>query len=153
MDHMKRIVGITLSASLILADGCATPADRPGAALAPSLAVTPETARLKGVWRGSFAQVGVGDTGQVQGDIDCKVAEDGTYTATWTTRVVAGSSRGSRMETSGTAVDTGGGVAFVEKAGGSFTLKHSGNTLYGIRRDPVSGRTIAVQLERVSAEN
>ncbi len=149
MDQLKCIVGTSLAATLILAGGCATSTDRPGAALAPSLVPSPETARLKGIWRGSFAQVGVGDTGQVQGSIDCTVAEDGTYTATWTTQVVAGSSRGARMETSGTAVDTGGGVAFVEKAGASFTLKHVGDTLYGVRRDPVSGRTIAVQLERV----
>ena len=153
MTHVKRIVGTTLAATtLMFAGGCGTSTDRPGAALAPTLAPSPETASLKGIWRGTFAQVAVGDTGQVQGDIECKVDGNGTYTATWTTWLVAGSSRGSRVETFGTAVDTGAGVAFVEQAGARFTLKHAGDTLYGIRRDPVSGRTIAVQLQRVSED-
>ena len=149
MERTGNIMGL-VAATMIFAGGCAMSADQPRAALAPSVAPTPETASLKGIWRGSFAQVGVGDTGQVQGDIDCKVGDDGTYTATWTTRVVAGSSRGSRVETSGAAVATDSGVAFAERGGSRFTLKHVGNTLYGIRRDPVSGRTIAVRLERIS---
>jgi len=151
MSKFTMMVGTTtLAGALTFAGGCATAGNQHGTALAPILAPSPETAILKGIWRGTFAQVGVGDTGQVQGDIECTVDGNGTYTATWTTRLVAGSSRGSRMETAGTAVDTGSGVAFAESQGARFTLKHAGNTLYGIRRDPASGKTIAVQLERVS---
>ena len=54
------------------------------------------------------------------------------------------------METSGAAVAIDSGVAFAEQGGSRFTLKHVGDTLYGIRRDPVSGRTIAVRLEKIS---
>ncbi len=122
MERFRNIVGAMLAATMIFVGGCA----------------------------GYFAQVGVGDTGQVQGDITCTVGEDGAYTATWTTRVVAGSSRDAWIDTSGTAVDTGDTVAFAEQAGSRFTLKRVGNTLDGIRKDPVSGRTIAVRLERVS---
>jgi hypothetical protein len=81
------------------------------------------------------------------------MGDDGTYSGTWTTQVVAGSSRGSRIETSGRAAATGGAVAFTESSGYTFTLRHVGDELYGMRKDPVSGRTISVRLERVPEAN
>jgi len=110
--------------------------------------VASEAAAFRGTWHGVFEQVGVGDTGQVQGDIECEIREDGSYRATWTTERVAGSSRGTRAETSGRVIANSQGLTFSEAGGSSFTLKRRGGTLYGIRKDPVSGRTIAVELGR-----
>jgi len=77
-----------------------------------------------------------------------QVREDGKYSATWTTQRIAGSARGSSFDTSGTAAATSGAVEFTESSGSGFTLKRVGDRLYGMRRDPVNGRTIAVQLDR-----
>jgi hypothetical protein len=57
------------------------------------------------------------------------------------------------MDTTGRAAATGDAVAFSEASGSAFTLKHAGHKLYGMRKDPASGRTIAVQLEKVPATN
>ena len=150
MNFMKGVRTVVLLG--MLTGGCAGFGDH-HAALAPTLPPAPETVALTGTWRGSFTQVGVGDTGQVQGNVVLDVKEDGTYSGTWTTQLVSGSSRGSRMETNGQAAATGEAVAFSEASGAAFTLKHVGDKLYGMRKDPASGRTIAVQLEKVPAAN
>jgi len=136
----------------MLTGGCAGFGDH-HAALAPALPPAPETVALTGTWQGSFTQVGVGDTGQVQGDVVLQVKENGTYAGTWTTQLVSGSSRGSKMDTTGRAAATREAVAFSESSGAAFTLKHVGDKLYGMRKDPASGRTIAIQLERVPSTN
>lgn len=47
----------------------------------------------------------------------------------------------------------GAAVEVRESSGSGFTLKHVGDRLYGMRKDPASGRTIAVELERVPEAN
>jgi len=143
----KSAVHILWAAGLVVTGGCAG-VGGDGAAPAASVAPASEAAAFRGTWHGVFEQVGVGDTGQVQGDIECEIREDGSYRATWTTERVAGSSRGTRAETSGRVIANGQGLTFSEAGGSSFTLKRRGGTLYGIRKDPVSGRTIAVELGR-----
>src|SRR5262249_56109719 len=69
---------------------------------------------LKGTWRGSFGQVMTGDSGQVHGDIVTRINDDGTYKTTWTTKLVAGSSRGGRLEMAGTVVADGSYVNFTD---------------------------------------
>ena len=145
--EVTKAVRMAIAVGILSFGGCAG-ADHHSAALAPSGLPRPETVALKGTWRGSFTQVGAGDTGQIQGGIVAQVGEDGKYSATWTTQRIAGSSRGSSFDTSGTAAATSGAVAFSESSGSGFTLKRVGDRLDGMRRDPVNGRTIAVQLDR-----
>ena len=102
---------------IVIVLGCAGQAGRTASS-------TPE---LAGTWLGTFWQVNAGDTGYIQGDLVFDFKEDGSYAGTWTTRVVAGSSRG-----------------------GSLTLRRAGDILYGITVDPGSGRTIQVRLERAA---
>jgi hypothetical protein len=150
---MNFIKGVRMAIALgMLTAGCAGFADH-NAALAPTFPIPAETAALKGTWRGSYGQVGVGNTGHVHGDVVFQVADDGTYSGTWTRHQVAGSSRSSKVNTSGRAAATREAVAFSETSGTAFTLKHSGDKLYGIRRDPMSGQTISIELERVPAAN
>ncbi len=145
--EVTKAVRMAIAVGILSFGGCAG-ADHHSAALAPSGLPRPETVALKGTWRGSFTQVGAGDTGQIQGGIVLQVGEDGKYSATWTTQRIAGSARGSSVDTSGTAAATSGAVEFTESSGSGFTLKRVGDRLYGMRRDPVNGRTIAVQLDR-----
>ena len=150
--RLSNVVRTAVAVGIFALGGCAT-ASHESAALAPSELPRPETSALKGIWRGSFSQVGAGDTGQVQGQMVFQVGDDGKYSATWTTQVVAGSSRGSKLDTAGTVAANGAGVTFVETSGYTFTLKRSGDKLYGMRRDPANGRTIAVQLEKTPEAN
>lgn len=150
MNFMKGVRTVIVLG--MLTGGCAGFGDH-HSALAPTLPPAPETVALTGTWRGSFTQVGAGDTGQIQGNVVLQVKDDGTYSGTWTTQLVSGSSRGSKMDTTGRAAATGNAVAFSEASGSAFTLKHVGHKLYGMRKDPASGRTIAVQLEKVPATN
>jgi len=101
------------------------------------------------MWRGDL------DSGRIHGDIECQIKDDGTYQMTWTTGLVAGSTRGGRVVMSGTVVEKAGFVEFNESESGTrTTLSHRGNTLYGVRIDPGTKRvSVAVELQRVSIES
>ena len=107
---------------------------------------------LTGTWRGTFGQVQTGDSGLIHGEVVSRIKDDGTYTTTWTTRLVAGSSRGGKLEMSGKVVPAGSRVMFNETRSGSrMTLKRDGDTLYGVTQDPATKRvTVAVELHKVS---
>src|SRR5262245_4240099 len=117
----------------------------------PAATDLPSERSLTGMWKGDFYQTGMGDAGVVSGDITCQISDDGTYKLSWMTRLVAGSSRAGRMDSSGTVVPNGKSVVFNDSSGSQFSLQRSGNTLYGIRRDPAGGRAnVQVRLERVT---
>jgi len=65
--------------------------------------------------------------------------------------MVAGSARGGRLEMAGTVGATALGVMFNESSSGSrMTLKHVGDTLYGVTIDPATKRvSVAVELHKV----
>ena len=73
----QHVVRMAIAVGILTLAACAS-AGHQSAALAPSELARPETAALKGIWRGSFAQVGVGDTAQVQGQIELTFGADGT---------------------------------------------------------------------------
>jgi hypothetical protein len=106
------------------------------------------TAELAGTWLGTFWQVNAGDTGYIHGDLMFDFKEDGSYTGTWTTRVVAGSSRGGSLQLGGRFAVDGDRVVLTDER--RLTLRRAGDTLYGITVDPGSGRTIQVRLERAA---
>src|SRR5215470_14106974 len=93
---------------------------------------------LAGSWRGTFWQVNAGDTGQVNGDVELDVNNDGSYRETVITRQVAGSSRAGRSEMTGTvAVNSKSSrVALVDSEGMRTTLRDNGEVLYGVMTDP-----------------
>lgn len=106
------------------------------------------TAELAGTWLGTFWQVNAGDTGYIHGDLAFDFKEDGSYTGTWTTRVVAGSSRGGSLQLGGRFAVDGDRVVLTDER--RLTLRRAGDVLYGITVDPGSGRTIQVRLERAA---
>jgi hypothetical protein len=133
------VVGVVLFA---LITGCAGPSQTPSTGAAPP----DDVARLAGAWRGYFRQTTAGDTGYVHGDIELRIAEDGTYTGTWTTRQVAGSTRAARTDMAGTVVVNGSYVTLMDWR--HLILKRTGDTLFGFTIDPGTGRTLSVMLER-----
>ncbi len=137
-------------ALIVLASGCAAPTAEVGSVLTqPGGSGTANGADLKGTWRGSFEQVYTGDAGQIHGDIVCQINDDGTYKTTWVTRMVAGSSRGGRLEMSGYVVERGKRVMFNNSSGSRITLRHVGDTLYGVAIVPAGRVSVAVELHKV----
>jgi hypothetical protein len=85
--------------------------------------------------------------GYLHGDIELQVKEDGTYTGIWATRLVAGSTRASRSEISGTISIDGNRVTLRDWR--RLMLRRAGDVLYGITMDSGSGRTLSLRLEKV----
>jgi hypothetical protein len=139
---LARIFGLRLAwiVLIVIALGCAGPRD----VTVPS-AGSPE---VQGTWRGTFWQVNAGDTGYIHGDLSVDFKEDGSYTGTWTTYVVAGSSRGATSQVAGRFVVAGDRVTLTDWR--DLVLRRAGDTLYGLTVDPGSGRTIQVRLGRTS---
>ena len=140
-------------AVIVLTAGCAGQGAQVGSALTqPEASASVKGADLEGTWRGSFGQVMTGDSGQIHGDIVCQINGDGTYKTTWITRMVAGSARGGRLEMAGTVAANGSRVMLNSSSGSRMTLKHAGDTLYGVVIDPATERvSVAVELHKVSA--
>jgi len=139
-------------AVIVLTAGCAGQGAQIGSALTqPEASASVKGADLEGTWRGSFGQVMTGDSGHIYGDIVCRINADGTYKTIWITRMVAGSARGGRLEMAGTVGANGSRVMFNESSSGSrMTLKHVGDTLYGVTIDPATKRvSVAVELHKV----
>ena len=125
-------------ALIVAALGCAGQRGGPGSSPAP----------LAGAWVGTFWQVNAGDTGYIHGDLAYVFKEDGSYTGTWTTRIVAGSSRGGSVQVAGRFVVDGDRVILTDWR--RLTLRRAGDTLYGVTVDPGSGRTVGVRLDPAS---
>jgi hypothetical protein len=147
------IVGLAVIV-IVLATGCVgRGADGASALPRPEGPASANGADLAGTWRGSFGQVMTGDSGWVRGDILTQIKSDGTYTTTWTTLLVAGSSRGGKLEMTGTVVANGSRVMFNDaRSGARMTLTRDGDTLYGVTIDPGTRRVyVAVDLHKVQA--
>ena len=143
-----------LALALVILAGCARSSTHAASTLAAADAsASVKESDLTGTWRGSFGQVMTGDSGQVHGDILTLINGDGTYKTTWTTKLVAGSSRGGRLEMTGSVVTDGSYVMFTDaRSGARMTLRHEGDVLYGVTIDPAGRRvTVAIDLHKVSA--
>ena len=127
---------------MLLVAGCAS--ESGSGALAPT---SGDVSALAGAWHGYFRQVAAGDTGYVNGDIELRIEPDGTYTGTWTTRQVAGSTRTGSTQMSGTVRVRGSTVVF--KDWRDLVLQKSDDGLHGLIVDPATGRTLSVYLERM----
>jgi hypothetical protein len=139
---------------IVFGTGCASPGGTElGSAMPRPDGAVPRTSDLAGTWRGSFGQVMTGDSGLIHGEIESQIKDDGTYTTTWSTQLVAGSARAGRLEMAGTVVDNGSrGMFNAGRSGSRITLKRDGDTLYGVTIDPATRRvTVAVELHRVTA--
>src|SRR5262245_65820858 len=131
---MRRLmsIGHIVAVVILFAAGCAEQSSQAGSAPdQDGVVASANGSKLTGAWRGVFEQVQTGDSGRIHGDIECQVKDNGTYQMTWTTRLVAGSTRGGRVVMSGTVVEKAGLVEFNEgRSGTRTTLSRSGDTVY-----------------------
>ena len=153
MTRTSSIIGLAV-AVIVLASGCAGRGAEIGSALPrPEGPAAANGADLTGTWRGSFGQVMTGDSGWIRGDVVTQINADGTYKTTWTTQLVAGSSRGGKLEMTGTVATNGSRVMFNDsRSNARMTLTRDGDTLYGVTIDPGTKRVyVAVDLHKVQA--
>ena len=140
----RTFVAVPIAIAVVaLVVGCAGPTasstSRPAAS-----ALTPPS-ELAGTWAGTVGASGASSSDE--GQCVVQIAEDDTYTATCGPN--AGADNVANMSTSsGTVVTQGHRVTFRNSQGARVTLVRSGNTLYGMAKDPSSGRTVLIKLER-----
>jgi len=126
----KRGIVVVASAAVIALSGCATDQRTTGVARLTESDVRPSAlpADLVGTWSGSFgASVAQGGLG-ARGTVTLHIKEDGTYTLT--------ERRGaSTWNYSGVVVVNGRAITLRNSAGSSVSLRHRGDTLYGMAHD------------------
>ncbi len=133
----------TAIAVVLLVVGCAGPTassvSRPAAsALAPP-------SELAGTWAGTLGASGASSSDERKCVV--QIAEDDTFTATCEPN--GGADNVAKVSTSsGTVVIRGHRVTFRTSQGQGVTLVRSDDTLYGMTKDPSTGRTVLIKLER-----
>ena len=134
----------TAIAVVSLVVGCAGPAA--SSASRPAASALAPLSKLAGTWAGTFGQVGA-PASIDEGKCVVQVAEDDTYTATCGPN--GGANNVAKVSTwSGNVVTRGNRVTFRNAQGRWVTLVRSGNTLYGVANDPLTGRTVMIKFER-----
>jgi hypothetical protein len=134
------LAAIVLTAAVT---GCAGPTT--GSSSSPAAAGAP-AGDLAGIWHGSYGWVGASFLAD-DGDCVLRIEEGGTFRATVTP--ARGASNIARASTwSGAVVTRGNRVTLRTSQGPWITLIRSGNTLYGVARDPVVEVTIMIRLDR-----
>jgi len=135
--HRIPIVITTALLSLIVV-GCAGPANENRAALADATASSPSATPLCGTWQGYFWAVAGDHTSSSGSALTLQIAGDSTYTLKW----------GNRAPSTGTLSAQGNRVILQDSSGSQITLAHSGDTLYGLTKDRMNGRTTMLNLDK-----
>jgi len=148
---MKQFVlTLAIGALAMAADGCASMSPEPSAdGVAPAATSFADTG-LPGAWQGFFTTTAsIGDSRMIQGDYTCRINEDGTYSGTRISRLVAGTSRGGQTRISGRVIVKGNRIMLDDDAGWRMTLVRRGDTLYGVDADPGTQWPIAIEMNKV----
>ena len=114
-----------------------TPADSTPAA-SPSSASTD----VAGTWRGSAWEL-AGGIAAARTDATLQLNPDQTWSARWTTN------QGKEQTASGTYTTSGHRVFLKSSSGGSISLVHRGNDLYGMLDSAVQDLDVQLDLKRV----
>ena len=137
-----RLTGSILAALIIA--GCAGPTAH------SSIAVTPAAVGdLAGTWKGAYWWLG-GVYYEDEGRVSIEIGHDGCYTVTMSPARAA-NNIAIPQRWSGHVVQKGNTIEFHtahEGWSGSWaSLRRSGDTLYGVTRDPAGGATADIEIE------
>jgi len=126
-----------------VAMGCARSSTRArSTATEPAASPTTTTPRdLVGTWRGMAWEVG-GHLASAQTDAILQINDNQTWSARWKTN------QGAEKTASGTLTTRGDRVVLRNAAGGSASLKHRGDQLYGLLDSAVAGLDVQVDLKK-----
>jgi hypothetical protein len=143
----KRGIVFLTSNALIAFSGCATPERTNAVARLTESDVRPASlpTDLVGTWSGVFAPIGEGvfDSRKASGTMTLAINDNGTYTAT--------ERRGAATRNySGVVVANGRTIKLRSSSGRLVSLRHRGNTLYGVVSDPVGEYPLQISFEKDS---
>lgn len=143
---MQRHLSAVVLAALVAA-GCAGPGAlaRSGDAV---IATANQPGDLGGTWQGSFGWPG-GSYWPDDANCTVRINGDGTFTAT-VVPAPGANNLAKRSKWSGTVGRDGDLVEFRVAQGPTVTLRHLGERLYGVARDPAVGVPVVLELERAS---
>ena len=126
-----------------VAMGCARSSTRARSTTTEPAASPTTTPRdLVGTWRGTAWEVG-GDLSSARTDAVVQIHDNATWSAQWTTN------HGAQKTASGTLTTRGDRVMLRNAAGGTATLKHRGDQLYGLLESAVADLNVQVDLKKV----
>ena len=141
MAKGKLIGLLALTVLGMFATGCAGPTLAPSSRPTGPVAFTPaRVAQISGTWRGMFYEVASHRTSRpLEGQVELRINDDGTFTETMT----------GQPASAGKVSVQGSRVVLDSSTGSRLTLIRSGNTLYGLTAQLVSGASVAVRLDRI----
>ncbi len=141
MTSRRFVESLIAVALVMLSVGCAGPSVQAGVSATHPVAFAPvPIAQLSGTWRGTFYEVASHRTGRpLEGQAEIRINDDGTCTATMT----------GQPALSGKVTVQGNRVVLDSSTGSRLTLMRSGNTLYGLTAQLVSGANVAIRLDRI----
>ena len=138
----RKLSGLLALVALgMFATGCAGPTTAASSGPTGPVAFTPAPGpQVSGTWRGTFSEVASHRTGTpLEGQVELRINDDGTFIETMT----------GRPALSGKVSVKGNRVVLDSSTGSRLTLMRSGNTLYGLTAQLVSGATVSFRLNRI----
>ena len=135
-DH-RILTGITTALVSAIVLGCSGPAADTGGRLAGAGPAPASNAGLCGTWQGDFSYIGSDHQSSTgTSDVMLEVRGDSSYTLRWATI----------RPSKGTVTARENRVILHDESGSRITLVHSGDTLYGVMKDPVNGEPMMMNL-------
>lgn len=137
-----KLIGLLAIVALgMFATGCAGPTTVAGSDSTGPVAFTPAPGpQFSGTWRGTFYEIASHRTSRpLEGQVELRINDDGTFTETMTGQPVL----------TGRVTVKGNRVMLDSSTGSRLTLMRSGNTLYGLTAQLVSGASVSVRLNRI----
>jgi len=128
--------------TIVIATGCARSSTRTGsAATAPAASPSSAMTDLVGTWRGTAWDVS-GTLASARTDATLQINDDQTWSAQWRTN------QGAEQRASGTLTTSGDRVVLRSDRGGTASLVHRGDTLYGLLNSAVAGFDVQLDLKK-----
>jgi hypothetical protein len=140
MAYQRVMTGITIALLGMIIVGCTGPTPPTNVGRVDAGSSSSPTAALCGTWQGYFSYIGGEHTSSPgSSDLALQISGDSTYTLKW----------GNRRPSTGTVAARGKTrVILDDESGSQITLVHSGDTLYGVMKDRVTGRQTMMTLEK-----
>lgn len=138
--------GLAAVALVVLVAGCAGPGVGSSRSAGPAASAN----ELAGTWHGQFWWLG-GSYWADEGTLLLQIKEDGTFAVTMTPAAAA-NNLAKASSWSGTASQSGRRVVFHIATGplpAWSSLARSGDTLYGVAKNPATGADIEIEFQRV----
>lgn len=141
MTQRKILEVLAIVPVMMLATACSGRNAGNGSATSPAASIPSPAVRLSGTWRGEYHEVSSHRTGTpIGGSMVLRINDDGTFTTTSARRPP----RTGRVTVTESRV-----ILDSSETGSRVILMRSGNTLYSVTYDELTGANLAIRLEKI----